>query len=333
MTQGAEFDQVANLDKVGIEFLAASGVEDLKALTQSHAELLHEEMVAANALLKIDSSVPSLSVVEGWISSARGLVDDYQEEAIVKLAVIDEAADEVAKVPSEVAVMEAIPVPPSLLVEQKIAVSDVPVMEQFVEVERVETRPPKAIDDDSARKSIEVREVAADDVISRITDRGEEGERNEVMPLEKNPVRDIRKAPSPELNEGKKPHSRSYIRGVLHPQPFRVRFAAFVTLMAMLLVPATFIAGGLMMAKIPNWIWYAGIPVGLLLFGILYFIYARGLRCRICGQPLFAAKRCHRHVKAHRIPVIGYILPTTVQILLFHWFRCMYCGTSIRLKE
>jgi hypothetical protein len=30
---------------------------------------------------------------------------------------------------------------------------------------------------------------------------------------------------------------------------------------------------------------------------------------------------------------LGYILPTSFQLLIFHWFRCMYCGTSIRLKE
>lgn len=326
MTQGGEFDQISGLEEVGVEFLAAAGIEDLKSLAHSHASSLHEEMLAANAILKIDDNVPSESSIEGWIAGARDLLEDLQQDAVVKLAVADEPVVEEQK--AQLRVLDAIPVAPAILVEQKVAVGDVPVMEEFVEVDA-----PVQIEDDATKGHVEIREVAPKDLTSRFSGANDDDERAEVEPLQKNPFHDIRKAPSPALNEGKKPHSRSYIRGVLHPQPFRVRMGALITLFLLLLIPSTFVAGGLILAKVENWVWYSIIPGLTVVFGLLYLMCARGMRCRICGQPLFASKRCHRHAKAHHLPLIGYIFPTCIRILIFSWFRCTYCGTSVRIKE
>lgn len=340
MSDRKVFNEIEGLGDTGIEFLAAIGVEDIVSLARSDGNSLHREMVQANSLLHIDQEVPAADEVERWIEQARDHLPVGYASEVVRLP----AAAEV----SEVEVLAAIPIPRSLIVEQKISVKDVPPMEDFVEIDPVVSPRPTAEESTprstvrTTPKSVRVRNVgtplAPRPYVSPLEniDVGENVETRvprEVKPLEKSPGRDIRKTASSRLNEGKKLHSRRYIRGVLHPQPIRIRCAAIFSMLAILLLPATFVAGGLILFYKEKMIWLAAVPVAAILFGLLYLMYARGMKCRICGQPLFAPKACHRHVKAHHIPVIGYILPTSLQILLFHWFRCMYCGTSIRLKE
>jgi len=314
--------QIESLGESGTEFLIAAGVEDLGALARSDAAVLRQEMAGANAILAIAEVVPSISEIEGWIELARKIGDVEESGSVIKL---EEESEE-----PDLQILDAIPISPSVLIAQQIAVQDVAPMEIFLE-EELEPEPirvERKHDEADVRRKVNFREVAP--LSMRRTD--EQGnEASPVQPLERNSTRDIRKTASPELNEGKKLYSRAYIRGVLHPQPFRVRFAAFISVMTLILLPATFVAGGLILAKYPLWLFL--IPAAFSIFGILYFMSARGLKCRICGQPLFAPKACHRHSKAHRLPILGYILPTSLHILLFHWFRCMYCGTSVRIKE
>ena len=313
-----EIDILSDRD---VEFLAAAGVEKISSLAGSDASMLHDEMVGANAILSIGEAVPSAAKIEDWIKAAREIGGFEESEDVSRLPV--------TSLEDELQILVAIPVSPRVLIEQKILVQDVPPMEIIIEDDseprsaQVARRVEKA-----GAKSVTVREVSLP--VGRKNDESSESA-SKVLPLEKSPVRDIRKTASAEVNAGKKLHSRRFIRGVLHPQPIRVRIAAFITLITLLLLPATFVAGALMMAHFP--LWLAVIPAAFLFSGILYILYARGMKCRICGQPLFAPKACHRHVKVHRLPLVGYILPTCIHILLFHWFRCMYCGTSIRIKE
>ena len=315
---------IENLGDRGAEFLVAAGVEDMVSLAKSEALLLHQEMEGANAILAIDKVAPSVAMIGEWIESARRISGIEVSEAVVKL--VEEAVE------PEIEVLEAIPISPKVLVDQEISVRDVPPMEMFLE-DGLELAPRK-VEEVAPPRTVGVRDRTPTPAPAPVeVNKSEEkqAERAVVQPLQKNSVRDIRKTPSAELNAGKKLHSRSYIRGVLHPQPFKVRVAALISVITLLLFPATFVAGALMMMKMT--IWLSVIPAAFLLFGLLYLMNARGMKCRICGQPLFAPKACHRHVKAHRIPILGYILPTSLHILLFHWFRCMYCGTSVRIKE
>lgn len=325
MTQEGGLKQIENLGDIAAEFLVAAGVEAINALAMSDAATLRREMEGANAILNIDDVVPSVTEIEGWIGSARAIVDLEEPGGVVRL--------EADVLEPEIRILDAIPVHPQLLIEQNISVRDVAPMDVFLEEEfespvEVAPRPNRQSQGAEVHKSVSIREVAP--MVLRRTDDGDDGN-PAVQPLEKNSVHDIRKTASPELNAGKKLHTRSYIRGVLHPQPMRVRFAAIISVVTLLLLPATFVAGGLMLAK--HSVWLATIPAAFLIFGILYFLYARGLKCRVCGQSLFSPKACRRHIKGHRIPFLGYILPTSIHILLFHWFRCMYCGTSVRIKE
>ena len=354
MTLAGDLTQIDGLDEAGAGLLAAVGVEDLKSLALSDAGDLHFEIEEANILLQITNEVPGLGQIREWIDTANQLSTIEKPVVALKGQVEGAPMAEAQPVPQLVeessltAVPTAIPVSPKYLQELKVSVSDVPVMEILTEgggsVRPAPDPPQRELTPSPPRADNEtkLKDFASDVISLRKSTSSEEipvmssTERRKIEPLQNSSSNDIRKKPSANLNVGRKEHSRSYIRGVLHPQPFRVKFGAFVTSTALLLVPLTFIAGLMIILKYPagiNHLWLAIIPGLFIFFAILYVLFARSLKCRICGQPLFSPKTCRRHTKAHRIPLIGYILPTSLQLLIFHWFRCIYCGTSVRLKE
>jgi hypothetical protein len=84
-------------------------------------------------------------------------------------------------------------------------------------------------------------------------------------------------------------------------------------------------------AWVPKWV--LAFPLSLPLFGIAYLIWGLQGKCRICTQKMFVPKICLKNSKAHRIRGLGHIIPVSIHILLFKWFRCPYCGTPVRLKK
>ncbi len=141
-----------------------------------------------------------------------------------------------------------------------------------------------------------------------------------------------------ETNKGRRPSSRRFIRGVLHPLPGRMYLGALISILGLTFIPLALIAGlalfindSLGKPSLPEWLLI--FPLLLPVFGILWIIVAPGCRCRVCGQKLFLPKNCLKHRNAHKLPLIGYIFPTALHMLSFKWFRCIFCGTPIRLKE
>jgi hypothetical protein len=128
---------------------------------------------------------------------------------------------------------------------------------------------------------------------------------------------------------------RTHARGVKHPAIFKVFFGAFITLMAVTLTILTAI--GCLIFPIYLEQEYKQefviLFVAALVFGLIYMFVAVDARCRVCSCHLFYSRRCLKHVKAHRILGGFPMVAQTIHILLFHWFRCMYCGTAIRLKD
>lgn len=145
-------------------------------------------------------------------------------------------------------------------------------------------------------------------------------------------------ATRPETNRGVSKDSRRYVKGVLHPLPFRMWIGSLVVISFLILAPLAVLATGTMLilgafdiAHFSKWwlLLLAVVPI----FGIVYLVVANGCRCRICGQKQFLPKNCLKHRNAHHVPLIGYILPTAFHILSFKWFRCIFCGTPVRIKE
>ena len=70
---------------------------------------------------------------------------------------------------------------------------------------------------------------------------------------------------------------------------------------------------------------------GLVALGIVQLILMNRLRCRICTCHLLQSRNTAKNRKAHLIPGLGYTASLALHLLLFQWFRCMYCGTAIKL--
>lgn len=141
-------------------------------------------------------------------------------------------------------------------------------------------------------------------------------------------------------NKGKDPNSRRYIRGVLHNRPFTIWWACLVAILFLFMIPVGFASAILLMLGrdkpdtfywVPHWL--IALPIALLVLGLFYLIFSTRAKCRVCGQKLLVPRHCRKHVKAHHIPIIGYILPLALHALTYLWFRCTFCGTSLRIKE
>ena len=156
-------------------------------------------------------------------------------------------------------------------------------------------------------------------------------EKPQIAPLVSMRKQDVRVSVSKGLNEGKKMHSRTFIRGVLNPHIWRMRISSFITLIMFVLMPASLTALGMVM-KTKN-LWWFAVPAVFLVIFFFYLTVASRMKCRVCGQPVFSPKSCRKHIKAHRSRMFGYIIPTSIHMILFHWFRCTYCGTSVRLRK
>ena len=337
-----DISDMQGLTEESRELLEATGVESLKALAESDAHILFSEMEQANAMLQLTPTSPAASEIQLWIEQSRNLLDYHPAVEVRRLEPVEEKAEKVA---SEI--LHAIAVPVTHMVKQKISVKDIPAMDSFVEEEesvsqKVEV--PEASQDLSRSAELppeqDAPKVAPPRVVHIKPKAREAVETKPILPRDrdKTPIQplvsdnaNIRKAPSTGLNAGKTPHSRGYIRGVLHPQPIRIRIAAILTIITMIMLPASMVSGVLLLLSYPVWI--AWIPLGFVVMSLLYFMFARGMSCRICGQPIYGTKACRKHVKAHHIKFLGYIFPTCFHVLLFSWFRCIYCGTSVRVKE
>ncbi|RYD20017.1 MAG: hypothetical protein EOP88_16685 [Verrucomicrobiaceae bacterium] len=148
------------------------------------------------------------------------------------------------------------------------------------------------------------------------------------------------RAPRVETNKGRNPHSRLYIRGVLHSHPFSIAIGALITLVIMVMLPTGIISAALLLlsSEMPEkfeWVpkWLLVFPLSLPILGLIYLIWGARGSCRICGQKLFVPRMCLKNTKAHHIRGLGHIVPLCFHILLFKWFRCTYCGTPVRLKK
>lgn len=321
MAEG-DLSNISGLGNLSNELLETVGVNNLDALSRGNADDLLVELTKANRILQIRKNAPTTAELRKWIDEAREITGYDSESEIVKLENMVPELDEV---------LVAIAVPGKNLMGQGIKVIDVPIIE-ILERPKV-----GVVSERKAKAKIEAPQVIEKDlaiktVMSAAAKKPlDMSQKKEVEPLQSRKERDIRTRTSAGLNEGKKEHSRRYIRGVLYPQPAKLRIASLVAILFFFSLLTGIV--GAMIIVLTKDIWWVVAPAVTLILGLLYLMVASKIKCRICGQPLYIPKGCRRHVKAHHIPLIGYILPMSLQMLIFHWFRCSYCGTSVRLKE
>lgn len=130
--------------------------------------------------------------------------------------------------------------------------------------------------------------------------------------------------------------SRWVRRGVVHPRGFHTWLGAFVSVVFRLALLAALAAILWLITRAEQPTDYkmpvaAGAGV-LLVLGMMQLHFAMRARCRICSCPLYYSKNCLKNRKAHLIPGFGYVMSASLHLLVFGWFRCMYCGTAVRLR-
>lgn len=331
MLEDPPASQIPGLGKLSIELLDAIGIEKSSQLARANVDVLHLDLTKANKMLSIRKSSPSPKEISKWIENSREITSIDEGEETTEL-------DEIAKLDE---ILLAIPVPGKRLAQQGIKASDVPVMATLssgtspkrktaVSKPEVKSKPTSIPRVEAASENLPVAAPSAP-LISKKNPLALPEEKPGIAPLESSKKNDVRVTASSDLNEGKKLHSRSFIRGVLHPQIGRMRISAILTILMFIMMPVS-VASAVMIMLTKNLIWVIA-PASFIIILFFYGTVAGSAKCRICGQPVFNTKNCRKHVKAHRIWGFGYILPTSLHMILFHWFRCTYCGTSVRLKK
>lgn len=133
-------------------------------------------------------------------------------------------------------------------------------------------------------------------------------------------------------NRGKSPDSRRFVRGILHPSPGKMFFAAFFAILVRLALLAFIVLMSLIVLDQVDLraTWFALILPVAALFHVATMGQAR---CRVCGLKEFVPSRAHKHRQSHQLLFFGPIVSTALHLILFRWFRCMFCGTPIRIRK
>ncbi len=324
---------IPGIGKQARELLEAAGFLDVETLARIGVEDLSKELKRANEILKITDRAPSVSKLGQWIDSAREMTNLKEEPAApvpVVIGPVDyEATEEVVELLASAPF--AIPLPARYLMEKQVGVGEIEpalLLNRYtgdLEVKVGEEDPARQ----AARRSQSFPRANPQVPAADAPPPAPEDDRVALL-----------RAPLEKTNRGKNPKSRWYIRGVLHSHPFSIWFGALVTLLLAILLPLGIVSAGLLLLsdQVPktfDWVprWVLAFPVALPVFGISYWIWGSGAKCRICGQKLFVPKACLKNSKAHHIPGLGHIVPVSMHILLFRWFRCTFCGTAVRLKK
>jgi hypothetical protein len=130
--------------------------------------------------------------------------------------------------------------------------------------------------------------------------------------------------------------SRWVRRGVVHPRPVHTWIGALVSVLwrvAMVCAITGFVYFLTHVENPADYKLHVALGGGfLLILSMMQLHFIGRSRCRICSCNLYHSKNCLKNSKAHHIPGFGYVASAALHLLIFGWFRCMYCGTAIRLK-
>ena len=345
---------IPGLGKSSLELLEAVGFLDETTLAKAGLDELVKELERANSILKILKRSPRRVEVEKWLATAKERVGFVQKESkTAPLVAVNyegnpEVMEMLAKAPS------ALPLPVRLLIENQLLVGDIP---PAVFLNRVVGDLDVRVSKDSAmrsprpatsgavflsdasppRRSFDVSRVKS--IASLV---GETSPPPAAVPVDPGEDRvALIRAPRVETNRGRDPESPFYIRGVLHTHPVRMLIGALITLVMVIEVPVAIASAFLLLLSDQkpegfSWVpkWLLAFPLSLPLVGVAFLFFGVGAgKCRICGQGQFIPRACRKNAKAHHVPLVGYIIPTALHMLVFRWFRCTYCGTPVRLKE
>lgn len=349
-----KLNEIPGIDSSDAELLDMAGIRDAKHLAEQDLNELLEKLKQANKILQFPDGVPADLTVENWIRSAelatsqmKGEFKNPSLENAVNFEGNEQVAEMLAIAPC------AIPLPGKYLMEKKIRVSDIPaglLLNRYSgdldvrignpevpqsDVPQRRQAPPAQLGQKSNPKNFDPSNLKAIDPnaapVQRVAKSKQGHEEDRVSLI---------RAPREATNRGKNPNSRRYVRGVLHTHPWHLRIGALFTLLLIPLLPTAIISGLLLLLSsispesfpwVPKWL--IAFPIALPVIGIGFVLWGLPGKCRVCSQKLFVHKRALKHTKAHRLFYMGYVVPLSIHLLLFSWFRCSSCGTPVRLKK
>lgn len=298
---------IPGLADPAVDLLKRAGYDTAAALAEAGAERAHAELLRVQKSTGGGDITVDLQEVRAWVAAARHLLaGDIPLAVPLSSRVLRNRNIPIAEVPIGVVTADSQPREPA-----PRSVSGLP---ERMPLDRSKLR--------------SVRELKTPAQLLR--------EEAEARRIPANLLQTTR----PETNDGIDPGSRRYIRGVLHPHRWRLMLGAFITVLFVILLPISLGAVILLLVSDAavgglDWVprWLLAFPAALLLVGMLYFFLAAGLKCRICAQRLLVPKNCRKNNKAHHVRFLGHILPLALHVLAFRWFRCTFCGSSVRVKE
>ncbi|MEI6675285.1 MAG: DUF4332 domain-containing protein [Verrucomicrobiota bacterium] len=363
-----DLSSIHGIGKESLELLEAAGFLDAETLAMAGVDDLVLELDRANKILQITNSAPTHTAVGSWITAACKRVGYVEQSVAVSSMPANYEATAQGRQLLATAPL-AIPLPASQLVENQLAVADIPpaiLLNRFagdleIRVNARDTtqgavpRAPLPGPSRPAASSVFVQLAEAapsrlDIDVSRLRSVADLEKVGQRIPSSACPSRDdatpedervaLIRSPLEATNRGRDPRTRSYVRGVLHTHPWGMTAGAIVTLLLAVLLPLAVVDCALLLLAVLfpdnfSWIslWFLVVPCSLPILGILYLIYGVGGHCRICTQRVFLPRSCRKNVKAHHLRGLGHIIPMCLHMVLFRWFRCTYCGTPVRLKK
>jgi Domain of unknown function (DUF4332) len=121
----SDLRSIPGIGKSSFELLEAAGFSDAESLAKAGVEELARELERANNILQIAKRAPMRGNLAKWIASAQDLTgvsqdDSCQAEMPVNHEISPKVASLLATAPF------AIPLPAKILVEQQLAVADIP---------------------------------------------------------------------------------------------------------------------------------------------------------------------------------------------------------------
>ena len=350
-----ELSSISGIGKSSLELLEAVGIASTEELAAQDPDSLADELARANETLEINKRPPAKAAVAKWIAEAAELSESTpspDDGPGLNIPVNHEANPEVAAMLSRAPY--AIPLPGRVMMEEGLAVADVmpglllnrysgdlevrvddsadagPVISARRPAGNLETIEMKAGRRQLAPPPANLA-VSAPAAAERIPKSRSIGNEDRISLI---------RAPREETNRGKDPKSRSFVRGVLHIHPWRLRIGATFALLLLIDVPLAIIAAALLLLsrELPQtypWVpqWFLAFPAALPILGLGCLIWAHPGKCRVCAQKLFVLSRARKHIRAHHVTGLGYVIPLCAHLLWFSWFRCSSCGTPVRLKK
>lgn len=356
-------DTVPGIPTRALELLKVAGYLDICDLLEVDAKELSRELAKANNLLEVMANTPSQNRVEKWQKLAAEHADSgggaasettrtldassesldsaegsHRKEKVIETKLVNlEEDQDVLQMLSMSPVAE--PLDQELMSEHHVSIEN---MEDGILLNRCEGDVKINImttlgEVDSISHQDEINHAGLNS--SRIRNFDDlDSEPQWVRPLDRGNVREALSSPD-RLNQGVDLKSRKFIKGVFHPHANTLRIAALsaVFFIALFVVNTTSLIGlffyraGLDASTVV--VWVVSLLLLLMSSAAAYFYFASRARCVVCQQPPLMSKKCTKHKKAHHVKAIGYVLPTALQLLVYKWFYCTYCGTAVRLKK